>query len=556
LKVRQDAYMLLCATDAAFYTKTHDEINVYQLKKSQFAFFEILDEFGLQSRQKSKLKALKEMVEDFYCQNGLYFSLQKDLSALCLPPQNRKDNTLYRELFFINNFMKSQITLDNNVAEDFDEFPLLNIMQGYIFSKTLFISNVELNLYFIFRRFNANNGRRFFNRGIDNMGHTANFVEVEIIMSRKNGPTGDNLYSKVFTRGSIPLFFTQMPFLLGLEKIKVNRTSAENVKTAQKHIEMLLAEYGEYVYLLSLIDTGKKEGALCKAYSEAMSKIMSENDNIGFYNFEFHKETSGMRYYRINIALDKVNDHYEHIGSNKATNGEKLKSQNGVIRVNCIDSLDRTGVIVSALIRKTLKDWLVEEFILKPGEDWSDAFEFWLRNEFANASDMISLQYSGQGALKTEYTRTGKRTNQGKVDDFVNSAKRKILSLTTDAQTEDTYRIVLGKHNIENTLRLNALFYPFTANLTTLNKAYFGTIFTLLFSGVRLLRTMIFKSSRSKTNFIIYGILLMSSVFILRHFNNRLIIKPRLPITNEPLTRFLSPSASQTEQKTVTSMEL
>ena len=49
---------------------------------------------------------------------------------------------------------------------------------------------------------------------------------------------------------------------------------------------------------------------------------------------------------------------------------------------------------------------------------------------------MISLQYSGQGALKTEYTRTGKRTNQGKVDDFVNSVKRKILSLTTDAQTE------------------------------------------------------------------------------------------------------------------------
>ena len=167
--------------------------------------------------------------------------------------------------------MKSQITIENNVAEDSDEFPLLDIMQGCnfknfhimllnynlnlkdIFSKTMFISNVELNLYFIFRRFNANNGRRFFNRGIDNMGHTANFVEVEIIMSRKNSPTGDNLYSKVFTRGSIPLFFTQMPFLLGLEKIKVNRTSAENVKTAQKHIEMLVAEYGEYVYLLSLV---------------------------------------------------------------------------------------------------------------------------------------------------------------------------------------------------------------------------------------------------------------------------------------------------------------
>jgi hypothetical protein len=39
-------------------------------------------------------------------------------------------------------------------------------------------------------------------------------------------------------------------------------------------------------------------------------------------------------------------------------------------------------------------------------------------------ADLISKAYAGTGALKTDFTRTGKRTRQGAFDDFKKSAIR------------------------------------------------------------------------------------------------------------------------------------
>lgn len=39
-------------------------------------------------------------------------------------------------------------------------------------------------------------------------------------------------------------------------------------------------------------------------------------------------------------------------------------------------------------------------------------------------ADLISKAYAGTGALKTDFTRTGKRTRGGAIDDFKKSAMR------------------------------------------------------------------------------------------------------------------------------------
>ncbi len=47
---------------------------------------------------------------------------------------------------------------------------------------------------------------------------------------------------------------------------------------------------------------------------------------------------------------------------------------------------------------------------------------------WANNADAISEQYAGTGALKTDYTRTGKRSFKGVLNDGLNSATRYYLN--------------------------------------------------------------------------------------------------------------------------------
>ncbi len=46
------------------------------------------------------------------------------------------------------------------------------------------------------------------------------------------------------------------------------------------------------------------------------------------------------------------------------------------------------------------------------------------RNVWADHADLISIQYAGTGALKTDFTRTGKRTYFGMIQDGWNSINR------------------------------------------------------------------------------------------------------------------------------------
>jgi hypothetical protein len=64
--------------------------------------------------------------------------------------------------------------------------------------------------------------------------------------------------------------------------------------------------------------------------------------------------------------------------------------------------------------------------ILRAGQRVEDQlyFESLFKSVWADHADVISIQYSGTGALKTDYTRTGKRTKWGLVRDGINSLTR------------------------------------------------------------------------------------------------------------------------------------
>jgi hypothetical protein len=84
-----------------------------------------------------------------------------------------------------------------------------------------------------------------------------------------------------------------------------------------------------------------------------------------------------------------------------------------------MDSLDRTNVVQSALARSMLDLQLRSLGLLGANDsiahhaDASHAF----RSTWADHADYVSTMYSGTGALKTDFTRTGKRSWRGAVED-------------------------------------------------------------------------------------------------------------------------------------------
>lgn len=67
---------------------------------------------------------------------------------------------------------------------------------------------------------------------------------------------------------------------------------------------------------------------------------------------------------------------------------------------------------------------------------------------WADNADALSIPYSGTGALKTDFTRTGTRTRRGLVNDFNNSAIRYIKNNYLDGSRQDGIDLILGNYAV------------------------------------------------------------------------------------------------------------
>lgn len=78
------------------------------------------------------------------------------------------------------------------------------------------------------------------------------------------------------------------------------------------------------------------------------------------------------------------------------------------------------------IARRVLTEVLTKLNILKPGEAVKDhpGLEMAFRGLWTDNADAVSNQYSGTGALKTDYTRTGVRSGKGALLDLSRSAMR------------------------------------------------------------------------------------------------------------------------------------
>jgi len=320
----------------------------------------------------------------------------------------------------------------------------LPVIHGFVSINPCSISGHKFNWTIISRRSTERVGVRLFVRGADSNGHVANYVETEQIVE-----VGNDVCSYVQTRGSIPLFWQQRPNLKYKPPPTLEPNQAHNVAFS-KHFQSQVPLYGQQV-IVNLVDQKKAEGRLEASLKQIHAQV--KNKNVFYEAFDFHKECSKMRWDRLSILLDRLAQYEEQFLFFHARNGTSLLRQSGVFRTNCIDCLDRTNVVQSMLARRNLQSVLVRLNILPEHARIENqiSVEQLFKSVWADHADMISIQYTGTGALKTDFTRTGQRTKMGLLEDGRRSVIRYFKNNFADGFRQDSLDVFVGNYEVSPT---------------------------------------------------------------------------------------------------------
>ncbi|KAI1758948.1 SacI homology domain-containing protein [Hypoxylon sp. FL1150] len=294
------------------------------------------------------------------------------------------------------------------------------------------------------RRSTKRAGLRYLRRGIDENGFAANYVETEQILSSPTWDPASKIFSFVQVRGSIPLFFTQSPY--SLKPIPVLQHSpAANFRAFKKHFELMGKAYGP-IQLVNLVEKHGVESIIGNEYEKAVNKLNEQKTEgippVAFEWFDFHSACRGMKFENVSLLLDTLGREIEKMGSTVERSGQIDRKQNGVLRTNCMDCLDRTNVCQSSVGKFMLDLQLKEE-----GFDMTtqiDQENSWFNTLWADNGDAISKQYASTAAMKGDYTRTRKRDYRGMVNDLGLSLTRFYNGMVNDYFSQAAIDFFLG----------------------------------------------------------------------------------------------------------------
>ena len=347
----------------------------------------------------------------------------------------------------------------------------------------------------IARRAPARAGVRHWRRGADGAGAVANFVETEQVVEacpawggkegKEVGPAPaltpgawppsphTALSATVTVRGSIPLLWSQAPDMKYKPRTRVGPPSRADPAFAA-HFDALAAAYGgagggARLLALNLVNGHGSEGALADAYAAAAVRyggVVDAGDKaaaaapaspptapLRLIPFDFHAQCGATRYDRLDGLWAAIEGDVAGIGAlflpapDGASPGGAATSQAGVIRINCVDCLDRTNVVQGWLARRSLGAALAAARGGDPGaplEALNPAAEAAFKHLWADHGDALSRQYAGTGALKSGFTRTGKRGLAGLVDDGIKSLARYYLNNFRDGAKQDALDLATG----------------------------------------------------------------------------------------------------------------
>ncbi|AQZ12687.1 SAC1 (YKL212W) [Zygosaccharomyces parabailii] len=400
----------------------------------------------IDSDESEYLKLLKMQLD----KATLYFSYTYDLTnsfqrnASINTPSWRTADTR----FFWNHYLTEELqelsTRDASIAEFIQP-----VIYGYVKVVDRILRATPISVGLVTRRSRFRAGTRYFRRGIDEQGNVGNFNETEqLLVVQTNTNAVTHLFSFLQTRGSVPVYWAEINNLRYKPKLVVNEGSS--LDAAAKHFAEQIKIYGDN-YLVNLVNQTGHELPVKEAYESTVSAL--NDPHLHYVYFDFHHECRGMKWYRVKMLIEQLSsmglknsDFFHAIISQEGQVKKIINEQKSVVRTNCMDCLDRTNVVQSVLAHWVLQKELETAGVIPDDDAWENNISLLrsFQNLWADNADVVSCAYSGTGALKTDFTRTGKRTKLGAFNDFINSAARYYKNNLMDGPRQDSYDLFLG----------------------------------------------------------------------------------------------------------------
>ncbi|KAJ2156253.1 Phosphoinositide phosphatase sac1, partial [Coemansia sp. RSA 552] len=419
---------------------------------------------------------------------SFYFSYDMDLTSSLQRRYRREQQAgpLYKaanDEFFFNKHLSEPLIAAVEAGSAAAGVYVLPMIHGFFECRPVLVKSIAFNYVLVTRRGRKRQGTRYFSRGADADGNVSNFAETEQIVdfaapnaSSSSASFAGVQMSYVQVRGSIPIAWAQVINMRYVPQLKIDVAGSRD--RFNKHMSRLVDMYNEVV-AVNLVNKVKYEKPMGDCFADLSAQL--KNPNYHYTHFDFHKECSKMRWSRISVLLDELaNDNvkFDYFKVSPAQQGVRIDNdQRGVIRTNCMDCLDRTNVVQSEIARLILTWQLRSANVIGPSEQVSQfqALQQMLNEVWADNADAVSCAYSGTGALKTDFTRTGKRTYLGALQDARNSAERYIRGNFFDGERQDGIDLLLGAYIV----RPGAA--PFSQEQSLEAKALMGTVYVCLF---------------------------------------------------------------------------
>jgi hypothetical protein len=345
---------------------------------------------------------------------------------------------------------------------------ILPVMCGSVEAAHILLQGISFELVLIGRRSRHRAGTRYRARGIGKDGNVANFVETEqLVMGR--GRTS----SFVIIRGSAPIFWEQNASIAEHKPkiiVESNLVNKHGVALSL-HMRSLKHLYGDVV-VVSLLEASKDsaEHDLHRNFLKTLAESHGGYRAVPSGGFDFHAETARMHYEHLGKLVSQLEDVIVPFGFHALDNNPPKSAgashgplvsllQKGVLRVNCVDCLDRTNVVQSLVAHRVLFDQLefcglelhdvalaeISSWYLVTPPNWVCSMEVLFKEMWAAHGDVISNQYAGTEALKRDFLRKGKRTLQGLLSDGVNSMRRYVQQNFRDQDRQNAINFFLGE---------------------------------------------------------------------------------------------------------------
>ncbi|KAJ1355921.1 hypothetical protein KIN20_013511 [Parelaphostrongylus tenuis] len=430
-----------------------------------------------------------EMLQSVISSSGFYFSFSLDLSR-SLQWLSENGTPLFKQTSMIdraddrfvwNAYLLSRLRLIQHTSRF-----CLPVIHGFYGEVHHCINGQQFKLSLISRRSKYRAGVRFYKRGVSMDGHPANFVETEQIVETLSS-RGRKLTSFLQLRGSIPLLWSQRPNLKW-QPMPTMKASDDQLGAYVRHFENQRKTYGGNHVIVNLLNQVGRE----KKIGSELERIVRQANLsfVRYYPFDFHKECQAMQWHRLSLLRDQLLPEISNFGFFASSFGYSesdltQRSQTGFIRTNCMDCLDRTNVVQAMIARESLTEQMHYLGILAGDQrvETLPELETSFKHLWADNGDECSRQYAGTGALKADFTRLGRRTYVGVLNDCINAVTRYFRNNFADGYRQDAMDVFLGNFVIDvNNLpdSLEATLISLDQNGIALLAACFAMAMTIL----------------------------------------------------------------------------